>query len=153
MTASWKLQSTLPDGSNIELEFCTRNIMKPLVRYAVSVSNQTEQSRRFFKNQRDAEEWARDRGVVRWSICECNKAHPFAELIPVAFPNAPPPEVLDDLIEKLNSGLTLSQLADLLNSEEYRMSSVVSPAELRMWMIGHDPLHIALTKLRDNRRA
>ena len=151
MTASWKLQSSLADGSEVEMTFSTRNI-RPLVSYVVSVRSETDSSRRKFRSQRDAEEWAQNRGVTRWSTCECHRAYPYAELIPIAFSDAPPPKTLDDLIEKLNAGVTVAQLVDLVNAGEYDMKLKVSPIQLRMWMIGHAPLSNAVAKLKNKRK-
>ncbi len=107
---------------------------------------------RNFPSQEEAERWAYDIGVRRWILTEYHRARPFVHRIPISFPGSPSFEVLDDLLRKLAEGRSLSDLARDLQKQDAPDSRPIPLYILKLWLVGHDPVHPAIQRLRMGRR-
>jgi hypothetical protein len=104
-----------------------------------------------FENQQQADRWAAEIGVQRWVLTEHCRAFPEAWQIPIRFPNAPDDDRLRELVSSFASGTPLRELAKGVMVTVGLRQFEVHPNLLRLWLIGVDPNHPALQRLRHRR--
>ena len=147
MTATWILESS-DEQTPARFGFYTGPAAKP-PNYETYTIQFNDLSRKF-NNAFDADEYALSLGVTEWRFVERNRALPFAALIPIRFNDAIADELLKEMIEKFESGVSLNQLAADLNIEN-NGDVIISPGMLRIWMLGSQPENQKLARLRPKR--
>lgn len=147
MTATWNLESA-DTRIPARLGFYTgpASKLQNYETYTVQIDHHSQK----FNNAFDADQYALSLGVTGWRFVECNRAMPFAALIPIRFDDAIADEMLTAMIARFESGVSLEQLAGELNLEN-NGNSLVPVAMLRIWMLGHQPNNPRLAGLRPKR--
>ena len=147
MTATWNLESS-DERIPARFGFYTGPAAKS-PNYETYTIQFNDLSRKF-NNAFDADEFALSLGVTEWRFVERNRALPFAALIPIRFDDAIGDEILNAMIGKFESGVSLIQLAADLNNEN-NDDQIISPGMLRIWMLGMQPKNPKLAGLRPKR--
>ena len=149
MTATWKMEATTADDTQVLLTFYSGPSARPpsYVNLSGTVVGKSREKRQF-NSQHEADEWAFDLEVRRWRVTEHVRAFPEASQIPIEFAEAPDAQCLQDLISKFEAGTPLTELVGGVMVRTTEREFQVTPALLRKWLIGADPTHPALQRLK-----
>lgn len=141
MSACWKVKGSSPKIGEVQVWWTASRAPSVFVRR--SKNEVADDREREFQSMVDVDEWAMENGVTFWEAMETVRAFPFAEKLPIVFPDAPPANILEIAIERFASGEKLDGIANDFS---------VDVGLLRYWMVGADPTNASLKGLKARRK-
>lgn len=136
MSAYWKAKG-VSFGETIAIELSWSDRRSP--EYRCSIFQDGKDHQLEFSSFASAEAWAESQGVESWEVVESVRVFPYAEQLPMFFPDAPELPILKAARAELEAGKKLKDIA---------VDFGVEPSKIRSWLRGVAPRDESIPVLR-----